>query len=366
MEQEKKDYYFKIMGKVLILLFIALGIFVAYQLTMFYVPFLIAFIIALMVEPVIKFFMKKTKLKRKAASVISLILVVLIIGTIVSLLAIKLVSESTNLVSNLNVYFKDAYDWVVNFVQDLQEGRIQIPEETLNFIQTSLSGIIDAVKNIVYNILMGLITAVSSVPTMITNVVITLLAIVFMCFDKEYMIEMVRKHVPKKWISAVKMVTHETWSVSWNYIKAEAKLSLLCFCLVFVGLLVFDLIGLKVGYTVLMAITIGFIDLLPLFGAGAVMVPWAGYLLITGNIPLAMAIIGLWIVWAVIKQLLEPKVVSKQMGLHPIFTLVGMYTGFKLFGVLGLMIGPIIFLVVKNVFSELIEKGILKSFFELE
>ena len=82
--------------------------------------------------------------------------------------------------------------------------------------------------------------------------------------------------------------------------------------------------------------------------------------------PLAIAVMILWIIWAVIKQFLEPKFVSRQMGMNPIFTLIGMYTGFRFFGVLGLMIGPILLLILTNIFKRLFEKGIVKSFFELE
>ena len=117
---------------------------------------------------------------------------------------------------------------------------------------------------------------------------------------------------------------------------------------------------------ILMAVIIGFIDMLPLFGAGAVMIPWAIYLAFTGNLTLAIALMIVWVVWAILKQFLEPKMVSKEIGMHPIFTLVGMYTGFRVLGVLGLMIGPIIFLIIGNVFRELLKKGVLKSFFELD
>lgn len=155
-------------------------------------------------------------------------------------------------------------------------------------------------------------------------------------------------------------------SVSIKYIKAEAKLSFVCFILVLVGLILFDLFGMNVQYPIIMAIFIGFIDMLPLFGAGAVMLPWVVYLIITGNIPLAIGVGVLWLVWAIIKQLMEPKMVSTEMGMHPIFTLIGMYTGFKLAGVIGLILGPIILIIIKNIFKELINRGVLKSFFEME
>ena len=115
-----------------------------------------------------------------------------------------------------------------------------------------------------------------------------------------------------------------------------------------------------------MAVLIGFVDLLPIFGAGTVMIPWAIYLVLMGNIPLAVAISILWGIWAIIKNLVEPRMISNQMGLHPIFTLLAMYTGSKIFGILGLMLGPIILLVIKNIFSELFDKGVFKTIFEQE
>ena len=366
MEKDYTKYYAKIMFKAIILLFIALIIFVAYKITMFYIPFLIAILIAAMIEPIIQFFMKKCKLKRKLASTLSLILVVVIIGSLLVLLSAALVTEANTLISSLNEPIQNLYKWTSNFINDLRNGMIHIPDEVLNTLQDSLGSIINGVKDLVYNILSHLINTVSSIPTMITYSVITLLAIIFICYDKDYVKNLVNKHIPKAWIEKGKEVINTTCSIGWNYLKAEAKLSLLCFILVLIGLNIFDLCGLNVEYSVLMAIFIGFVDLLPLFGAGAVMVPWAVYLFFTGNMPLAIAVMILWIIWAVIKQFLEPKFVSRQMGMNPIFTLIGMYTGFRFFGVLGLMIGPILLLILTNIFKRLFEKGIVKSFFELE
>ena len=74
--------------------------------------------------------------------------------------------------------------------------------------------------------------------------------------------------------------------------------------------------------------------------------------------------LGLYILTVVVKQILEPKLVSNKIGIHPIFTLIAMYTGFKLIGVLGLLLGPIILVVLKNIFSASIDKGIIKAILE--
>ena len=67
---------------------------------------------------------------------------------------------------------------------------------------------------------------------------------------------------------------------------------------------------------------------------------------------------------SIVRQLLEPKLISKNIGVHPIFTLIAMYTGFKTIGVLGLLIGPIVLIIVKNIFANLIDQGVFKAIFD--
>ena len=86
-----------------------------------------------------------------------------------------------------------------------------------------------------------------------------------------------------------------------------------------------------------MALFIGFVDALPILGSGTVMIPWAIISGINGDINLGIAIIVLLIIMSVVRQILEPKLVSKNIGVHPIFTLIAMYTGFKVIGILRLI-----------------------------
>ena len=126
----------------------------------------------------------------------------------------------------------------------------------------------------------------------------------------------------------------------------------------------FDIYGLNVGYPLLMALLIAFSDALPILGSGTVMLPWAVICGMQGNLNLAIALVVLYVIITVVRQLLEPKVVSGQIGIHPIFTLIAMYTGFRIIGVIGMLIGPIILIIFKNIFSTLIEQGIIKTIFD--
>lgn len=87
-----------------------------------------------------------------------------------------------------------------------------------------------------------------------------------------------------------------------------------------------------------MALLIAFSDALPILGSGTVMVPWAVICAFQGNLNLAIALMVLFVIISIVRQLLEPKVVSGQIGIHPVFTLIAMYTGYKVIGIMGMLI----------------------------
>ena len=96
------------------------------------------------------------------------------------------------------------------------------------------------------------------------------------------------------------------------------------------------------------------------------MLPWAIISACNGDLKLAIAILVLWIVMSLVRQFLEPKLVSSNLGIHPIFTLIAMYTGFKFSGIIGLFLGPILLIILKNIFAGMLDKGVMKSFFSRE
>ena len=94
------------------------------------------------------------------------------------------------------------------------------------------------------------------------------------------------------------------------------------------------------------------------------MIPWSVILAFSGDIKLSMGIFTLWCIMSVIRQLIEPRIVSGQIGIHPIFTLLSMYTGFKFIGVWGLLLGPIVLIILKNIYGTLLDKGVVKTILE--
>lgn len=358
------SYWTRVIKRIAYVVAILIGLYIGLKLSVFYMPFLIAFIISLMVEPAIKFIMKKTKLTRRTSSIIIFIIVLTVLLGGITWGIITLFSESSSLLQGLNDYFDKAYIQIQNFISSFQLDKIHLSEEILNVLQDSAGEILNTASSWLRNALTSLINFVTSIPSIAICIGITILALYFICVDKIYILDQIEHHVPKIWVKKMGKHLKDLIQTLGGYLKAEATLILVSFIISLVGLYILEFRGFNVKYPLLMALFIGFVDALPILGSGTVMIPWAIICGINGDIKLGFAIIILLIIMSMVRQVLEPKLVSKNIGVHPIFTLIAMYTGFKLIGVIGLLIGPIVLIIFKNIFSSLIDQGVFKTIFD--
>lgn len=341
-----------------------LGIYLSFKLAIFYMPFLIAFVISLIIEPAIKFLMNKANLTRRTSSIIIFIVV---FGIIVGLLVcgiVTLITEATELLQTLNYYFDTAYKQIQNIISNFEFDNIRIPDEIMTILQNSANDILNYLANWAKNFLTNIINIVTSIPTIAIYFVITILALYFICIDKIYILDQMEHHFPKKWSKKMLIHIREIASTLGAYLKAQIFLILISFIISVIGLYIYKFVGLNIEFPLLVALGISFVDALPILGSGTVMIPWGVGVAINGDIKLAVAIVSLWILMSVVRQFIEPRIVSKQIGIHPIFTLISMYTGFKFMGIIGLIIGPVILIILNNIFSNLIDNGILKTLFD--
>lgn len=203
-----------------------------------------------------------------------------------------------------------------------------------------------------------------SVPTMIINTVITILALIFFTKDRIYVIDMLEHHMPKAWIKKCVEVCKEVFSTIGGYIRVYAKILFITFVELYIAFTIINAIGFDIEYPLILAIFIAILDILPILGVGTVLIPWSLFMLVTGNWGFALALIITYGTIFCIRQFLEPKLVSKQFGIHPLITLFAMYAGYKSSGVFGLILGPIFLMVLRCIFAKQIEKGLFKDIFE--
>ncbi len=358
------SYWTRVGKRIIYVILILLGLYLSFKLAVFYMPFLIAFIISLIMEPAIKFLMKKMKITRRLSSIIIFIIVSLIILGTLTWGIITLVSEASGLLDDLNFYVDKIYGLFQDFTNNFQFEKLHLPEEVKGILENSTGSIIDTVSNWIRNFLNGLIDVVTSIPNIAIYFAITVMALYFMCVDKIYILDQIEHHLPRVWVMKLGRHMRELIKVLGNYLKAEATLVLVSFVITVIGLYILNFAGFNIEFPLLIALGIGFVDALPILGSGTVMVPWAIICALNGDLNLGIAIIVLFIIISVVRQFLEPRLVSKNIGIHPIFTLIAMYTGFKIIGVLGLLVGPIVLIIFKNIFASLIDQGVMKTIFD--
>ncbi|MBO5845708.1 MAG: sporulation integral membrane protein YtvI, partial [Clostridia bacterium] len=131
-----------------------------------------------------------------------------------------------------------------------------------------------------------------------------------------------------------------------RYGRAYLLIMLLTFVEVFVGLIV-----LGVDYALLIAVLVAIVDILPVLGAGTVLLPWAVVSLLIKNYQIGVGLLVLYGVITIVRQIAEPRIVGDSLGIHPIATLVAMFAGLSLFGVAGMLIGPFILMMIKEIFE---------------
>lgn len=349
---------------ILFYLLIIILTFALLKLFVFYIPFLIGFIIAELLEPTIRYVKNKTNLSRKASSILVLAIFFVICISIILIGIIFLVSEATDFLSGLNGYVEIVINKVQELNSILQFKNLNINKDMQVMLEKWTLDFVSEAGNIIKNYLSNFVKLITKLPNFFVYLVITILSTYFISSDKFYILDRMEYHFTKKWIGNIREKVRNIKTTLFSYVKAEIIMVLISFIIVLIGLNILNLMGLNVKYPLLMAVIIGFVDALPILGSGTVIIPWSIMSFLNNDVSLGALLLGLYVITLLAKQFLEPKIVSTKIGIHPIFTLIAMYTGFKFLGLIGLLAGPIILIILKNIFSNSIDKGIANSMIE--
>ena len=164
-------------------------------------------------------------------------------------------------------------------------------------------------------------------------VIMCLLSSYFFVAEKDYVSNILKKIIPVSWRRRCLLLKQTTIDVMVGYLKAQLKIEIWIYLLLVVGLVL-----LKVRYGYLIAIPIAILDILPVLGTGAIMIPWALFKLLSGDYIFALGLFVIWAVGLVVRQIIQPKIVGDVLGMEPIPTLILLYVGYKLAGVIGMIV----------------------------
>ena len=339
-------------------------VFLLFKLGIFLFPFVLAFIFSMITQPIARFINKKTHLSAKVSTIISIVAFFLVLFGLMSVVSIKFIEEIYNLSKNLrgsSAQFNELWN------KSLDQGFVYIdylPKEFITQIQSYTGEFINFAARSATTFVNQTIRFITSIPTLIIYTSITILSTLLMSLDKNDIVKFLEHQFPISWLNKIYNIKRDILSVFGSYLRAQLILVTICFFELLIALNLFLFLGLNVKYPLIFSIVISLIDALPILGAGAILIPWSIFSFITGDIKLGFALLILYVIVLAVRQLLEPKLISQKIGVHPLVTLVSMYSGFKLLGIIGFLIGPIVMIILKNVFSKELENGFFREIFE--
>ncbi|QGH35297.1 sporulation integral membrane protein YtvI [Gracilibacillus salitolerans] len=325
-----------------------------YLIIQFLFPFFLACIFAILLYPVIQLMHNHLKIPYVLSCLLGILIA--IISTILSLFYIGLellqgiVYLTKWIPDNLRFLLEQSINhfnqWIQPLIQKANQYIHSLPEEQHSIIEEQLAeisiSIADQIAYLLEIILNWVGNQVSSLPGSVTILIFSFLCTFFICKDWDKFYQYVSKKIPLSYIQIATTVSKQIKSKVIRYLKAQLLLISITFTIILLGLNLFQI---KHAFTI--ALFMALVDLLPILGTGIIFVPWSLYLFMTGETTLAICLFSLYLFVILQRQILEPKIVSNALGIHPILTILAIYLGFQLFGVKGIWLGPAILFVGK-------------------
>lgn len=312
-----------------------------------FAPFLLALIVAAALNPLVKRLQRALGWGRGVLTLLMLLLLFGLVGGAVGLLGYGVAQQLMSLVQNWSELWaglQSALDQIETlFVHLLNLVPPQITDLMLNTTDELLDWLNTAVPDSLANLGVTAGAKAMGLPSFAVALIIFIMATYLLTTDYPYLRARLTQSMDEGLLRFLSDVRAIALGAFGGYLKAEFLLSVGVFFILLVG---FTMI--RQPYGLLLALGLAVLDFIPILGAGTVMIPWAFIALFTGDFRTAVELMVIWGVIAVFRRVMEPKFVGDQTGLSPILSLVSIYVGMKLAGVLGMIFGPILLLVCLN------------------
>lgn len=355
MKTSMKKYVKAILNLCIALLILLVCVIALPRLLLFFMPFLIGWIIALIASPMVRFFEHKLKIKRKAGSAVTIVVVIGLVVLAGYLLGSKLVREIISFIqdlpgmwlslegdfeeiaSNMSVFFEklptDVQGTMNGIFSRIGERAEEMAGEVFSRLSTPT---IEAVGNFARQL-----------PTILIGIIMCLLSAYFFVAEREQLTVSFREHMPESLLLRYRILKKSLVKAVGGYLKAQIRIEVWIYLLLVAGFFI-----LQVDYALLIAFGVAILDFLPFFGTGTAMVPWAIVKFLSADYKMTIGLLLIWGISQLVRQVIQPKIVGDSIGIAPIPTLFLLYIGYMTGGVLGMIIAVPIGLIAYTMYQE--------------
>ena len=321
-------------------------------------PFVIAFVVAYCLKPLVNKINVWLKIKRSVAAIITVALFYIGGMAVASFLGVQLVLLVRNLFGALPDYYNNEIAPVVsNILHQFQEFMVTIDPEITAALEDYINSLLERLGSGISSVSMSVLSRVSGgitrIPGLFIKTLITIIASFFISVDYYNITYFIARQLSIKQISLLYDAENYAKTALVQYIKSYSLILGITFCEIALGLWL-----LRVKRAPLIALLIAVFDILPAVGTGGIIIPWGIIAIILGKIPFGIGMLALYLIVTIVRNTLEPKIVGEQVGLHPVATLMAMFLGTKVMGIVGLFGFPIGLVILK----QLNDSGKIKLF----
>ena len=333
-----------------------LGFFAVKYLLKWFLPFILAFLIATAAYRVVGKIGKNGKINEKISVTVLVIFIYAILGCFLIILTSSTILAANKFADHFNALYTNTLvplfntitEWIDNILSYISPQISHISDMTLEEFYNNFENIITIVSQRLISFAGNLI---KNIPGIVIGFLITIISSIMLSLNYRKTMSFLRENLPKKVTDVVTRVKNFVTTSVFKMLKAYLIIMLITFVELFVGFLI-----LGVEKPLLIAFVIALVDILPVIGLGIVLIPWIIISLFQKNFFLAIGLGVLYLVITILRNVIEPKVVGKQIGLSPLVSLIAAYVGFRALGVLGIFILPITLIVIR----DLIKSGTIK------
>lgn len=329
-----------------IVILTVLGVYIGLEYVLpLFAPFIIAYLVAAALSPVVKFLNRKIRLPKLLGAILSLSLLSALVGFILYYICDILLTQVVALLKNFPIYLSVLTGYVDNLCTGCDKflgiklGTVQ------NFIYTNFDGVLVIIKNKIMpvittrsiNLLIGMVGFVGIL-------LIMLVSILLLIKDDEQYREGVRNSVFYK---DIHVITSKLSHMGIAYLKTQGIMLLLISLVCTIAMFL-----IRNKYALLVGVGIGVVDAFPILGSGMILLPWAVINLFQKDIYSAAIILTAYVSCQLLRQTVEPRLFGNRIGIKPVYTMMAMYVGVKVFGFLGFLLGPVGLVMIITIIKE--------------
>lgn len=317
------------------------------RIIVYFMPFVVGWIISCIAKPMVHFLSEKIKLKRKASSVLVVLLVIAAVASLGYGIIYVLIQQLMGFVGDLPTFWEDMQESLFALGNTLEKIFVGFPE----VVQEGLLNSFDSLDQTFATLTEGMgdftVTRVSGMvknfPTILISVIMCLLSAYFFVAERDVFMHFFKKILTKSMLEKIQGISSNLRKAVGGYLFAQLKIELYVYILLVIGFFI-----LNVKYALLIALGIALLDMLPFFGTAIILIPWAILQLVEADYRTAIGLLIIWGASQLLRQFIQPKIVGDSIGVPPIPTLFLLFIGFKVGGVLGMIIAvPIGIIIIK-------------------